>query len=255
MSQSQEEIRVNIRGIEIGSGMPKICVPVTGRNVQDILSQAESIQLPDVEIVEWRADYADFIEDYSKAEQTLKELRDILGNKILLFTFRTKREGGERELDIERYFALNEMAARTGFVDLIDVELFAKEENMECFVETVHSTGCKVIFSNHDFHKTPEESVILERLCKMEQLGGDILKIAVMPEKPQDVITLLSATCKAANKLQHPVVTMSMSKLGVVSRLTGGIFGSAITFGSAGEASAPGQIPVEQLKLYLQFFS
>ena len=255
MKQSQEGLKVNIRGIEIGSGMPKICVPVTGRNVQDILSQAEAIQPLDVEIVEWRADYAEFVEDYNMVEQVLKQLRDILDNKILLFTFRTKREGGERALDMEQYFELNEKAAKTGFPDLIDVELFSKEENMESFVETVHNTGCKVVFSNHDFYKTPAENVILERLCKMEQLGGDILKIAVMPKKPQDVITLLSATCKAADKLHHPIVTMSMSKLGVVSRLTGEIFGSAITFGSVGEASAPGQVAVEQLKSYLEFFS
>ena len=69
------------------------------------------------------------------------------------------------------------------------------------------------------------------------------------------MVTLLSATCKASQLLVQPVVTMSMSKLGAVSRITGEVFGSALTFGTVGEASAPGQIPVKQLTEYLEFFS
>ena len=40
---------------------------------------------------------------------------------------------------------------------------------------------------------------------------------------------------------------MSMGKLGVISRICGEVFGSAVTFGTAGKASAPGQLPANQL--------
>lgn len=245
---------LKIRGIEIGSGMPKICVPITGQTQDTIMQQAEDISRHEVDIVEWRADYAEFVEDYNQVKSVLAKLRGQLGEKILLFTFRTANEGGERAISTKDYYALNQFVASTGLADIVDVEIFLQEEGLSSYIDKIHSMGCKVILSNHDFAKTPEEQEIVERLRKMEEVGGDILKIAVMPNSPMDVVTLLGATCKANAMLSHPIVTMSMAKLGVVSRLTGEVFGSAITFGTIGAASAPGQVPVAALRNYLQFF-
>lgn len=54
-------------------------------------------------------------------------------------------------------------------------------------------------------------------------------------------------------KRPQPVVTMSMGARGVISRLSGGLTGSAITFGAAAEASAPGQLPAGKLREILEF--
>ena len=246
---------VTVRGVEIVTGKPKICVPITGKTVEDIFKQAKEIVPLEVEVVEWRVDYTEFVHDKDTILLALEGLRKQLQNKILLFTFRTQKEGGEQKLSEEEYFSLNKFAAETKLVDLVDLELFSSNDKLEFYMNEIHKSGCKVIVSNHDFQKTPEESEIVSRLSRMEQAGGDILKIAVMPQSPQDVVTLLSATCKASQLLVQPVVTMSMSKLGAVSRITGEVFGSALTFGTVGEASAPGQIPVKQLTEYLEFFS
>ena len=48
--------------------------------------------------------------------------------------------------------------------------------------------------------------------------------------------------------MEIPVITMSMGKQGIVSRISGSLTGSALTFATAGEASAPGQIPVEKMR-------
>ena len=45
----------------------------------------------------------------------------------------------------------------------------------------------------------------------------------------------------------EPIITMSMGKLGIVSRICGSVFGNAMTFGAAKQASAPGQIEVTKL--------
>ena len=42
--------------------------------------------------------------------------------------------------------------------------------------------------------------------------------------------------------------TMSMSATGVISRVCGEVFGSALTFGAVGKASAPGQMGAGELK-------
>ena len=70
-----------------------------------------------------------------------------------------------------------------------------------------------------------------------------------MPRSRKDVLTLLAATEEmASNYADRPIITMSMSS-GVISRLCGEYFGSSMTFGTVGQASAPGQSPVEQLNI------
>ena len=43
-----------------------------------------------------------------------------------------------------------------------------------------------------------------------------------------------------------------MANTGVLSRLCGEVFGSALTFGAVGKTSAPGQIGVEDLRIALE---
>lgn len=110
----------------------------------------------------------------------------------------------------------------------------------------------KVVASNHDFHKTPGKEEIVGRLCRMQELGADIPKIAVMPQSRQDVLTLLAATEEMNREYaDRPIITMSMSGTGVISRLCGEVFGSALTFGAAKKASAPGQMEVRELSQIL----
>jgi len=74
-----------------------------------------------------------------------------------------------------------------------------------------------------------------------------------MPQEKSDVVMLLSATMEMYDKYATgPIVTMSMSRTGVVSRVIGESTGSAITFGAAGKASAPGQIPAEKMAELLE---
>ena len=86
----------------------------------------------------------------------------------------------------------------------------------------------------------------------MQELDVDLPKIAVMPKKKEDVLTLLAATEEMNRKYaDRPIITMSMAGDGVISRLCGEVFGSALTFGAAGQASAPGQIGVKELRQIL----
>ena len=69
-----------------------------------------------------------------------------------------------------------------------------------------------------------------------------------MPNSNKDVITLLDATRIAKEKINQPLITMSMGALGMISRVSGEVFGSTATFGAAKQSSAPGQVPVAQLR-------
>lgn len=243
---------VTVKNRVFGEGAPKIIVSLMGKDIATIKSEAHHYQDGDVDILEWRADHFDDVTSIASVLEAARALRDCIPDKPLLFTFRSKQEGGEKALSAEAYIALNKAVVESGFVDMIDLELFTGDALVKDTVAFAHAHGVKVIMSNHDFHKTPPKEEIVKRLCKMQELGADIPKIALMPQSKDDVLTLLAATLEMYEKhADRPIITMSMSKTGVISRLSGELFGSAATFGALKKASAPGQIAVKDLRAVL----
>ena len=240
-----------VRGLAIGQGSPKIVVPIVDVTKDGILSSARAIHAMKPDVVEWRCDWFSGGCDIDSVKDVLKDLREALGDIPLLFTFRTGKEGGKTPLAPDPYAELLKGAASTGLVDLIDVELFTGDETFSDILSFAHACDVPVIASSHDFQKTPGKEEIFSRLKKMDILGADILKIAVMPESRADVITLLDATQEADAAIAKPIVTMSMGQMGLISRLCGEAFGSALTFGSVGAASAPGQMNAGDLRRVL----
>ncbi|MCM1158212.1 MAG: type I 3-dehydroquinate dehydratase [Bacteroidales bacterium] len=247
-----ETTGLTIRGIEFGLGMPKICVPIVAREAEEALAQARQSLEKKPDMLELRIDWFSKAADWDSVDKLLKELRELIGGTILLFTLRTAKEGGETEISVEDYKRLGIQACKSGLIDLLDVEAFMEDHLLEEMAKAAHDCGVYVIGSSHDFDGTPREDELVRRLQFMEQHGADIPKIAVMPKSKRDVLTLLSATLayrEAGGR--KPVITMSMAGQGIISRLAGETFGSAVTFASVGKSSAPGQIPVEEMKQVL----
>jgi 3-dehydroquinate dehydratase-1 len=244
---------VKVKGVTLGEGATKICVPMVGRTLEELVAEAKLLVTLDLDVVEWRVDFFESAEDIALVKEALTQIVNVLGDIPLLFTFRSAKEGGEREVSTAYYFQLNEAIAATGLVDLIDVELFNEEHLIRNLIQIAHDHNVFVIISNHDFHKTPPQAEIVSRLKLAQELGGDIPKIAVMPSSPLDVLTLLQATYEMQqNYATGPIITMSMAGTGVISRLAGEVFGSALTFGAAKQASAPGQVAVGELRGVLE---
>jgi 3-dehydroquinate dehydratase I len=130
--------------------------------------------------------------------------------------------------------------------------MFRSEAVVRRLVAGAHQVGAFIVMSNHDFSGTPPAAELLARLRRQQELGADVLKLAMMPRDPSDVLELLRATWEMASRYaDRPMMTMSMGGTGVVSRLAGEIFGSAMCFGMIGRASAPGQVEVERLAAVL----
>ncbi len=240
---------VKVRNVVIGEGMPKICVPIVDNTIDEIINTAKKIKGLSIDLVEWRVDFFNDVFDIEKVKQCSDELRSVLSDIPILFTFRTSKEGGEKDITLDYYFELCREATRTGNIDLVDIELFSGDDFVKSLIAEVKITDVKVVLSNHDFNKTPSKESIVERLIKMQDLGADIPKIAVMPNSKLDVLELLQATSIMSEKYaDRPIVTMSMKGDGVISRISGEVFGSAITFGAVGKVSAPGQVDALELK-------
>ena len=243
---------VDVRGLRIGEGIPKICVSLMGKSPEELNRGAKELAVSGADLAEWRVDWFEGWKEPSELLEALKQLRSGLGELPLLVTFRTRNEGGEAEITGEQYNKLYEIVVTSGYADLIDLELFFDSVVISDLISLAKNYGVKTVLSNHDFERTPEKEELIRRLKNMEQLGADIAKIAVMPEKPADVAKVLEATATASNELSCPVITMAMGGKGVISRMAGQIFGSAVTFAAMGKASAPGQVPLEKLKEVLE---
>jgi 3-dehydroquinate dehydratase-1 len=240
---------VKVKDVVIGEGMPKICIPMTGETNSQLFEEAHLMKNMDFDIIEWRADFYEGVSSIDKVINVLKEIRKILAEKPVIFTLRSLKEGGNREISTDFYFKLNKAVVEAKLIEVIDVELFNDENSVKELVKTAHENGTSVIISNHDFYKTPLKEEIISRLKRAFELGGDIAKMAVMSNSSEDVITLMDATrIMKEQYVAGPIITMSMGGKGVISRLAGEVFGSSLTFGAAKKASAPGQISAADLR-------
>lgn len=238
-----------IRNITIGEGIPKLCVPLVGITHEEIVDSARLLTGIHKDLVEWRVDWYEDVFSVGKVMEILVELREILGGCPILFTFRTKKEGGEKEISMEDYAELLQDVATTGLIELLDIEMFqCPKELLKEMIATAHEANVIVVGSSHDFEKTGSKEELVGKLRRLQELGADIPKLAVMPESKFDTLALLEATLEMKEMYaDRPIITMAMARDGVISRVAGEIFGSAVTFGCVGRGSAPGQLPSEEL--------
>lgn len=240
---------VRLRNVSLGEGRAKVIVPITGRAAEEVVAQASELAGHQLDIVEWRVDFFAGALDPDAVLAVAESIVAVLGGRPLLFTFRTKGEGGERAIEPAVYTELNTRLIASGLVDAVDVELFYDATAGDAVIEAAHEHGVAVVGSNHDFAATPAADEIVRRLVAMQDRGCDVAKMAVMPTGRADLVTLLSATATmATDHADTPVLTMSMSGLGMITRIAGQAFGSCATFAMVGRASAPGQVPVDDLQ-------
>lgn len=244
---------IRIKETMIGSGLPKICVPLTSVRAEELYKEAEAARTAGADMVEWRADFYESLSDTAEMLVTLEKLSDILGQIPLLFTIRTKNEGGNIQISTKDYVNLNIAAAGHGKADLIDVEVFGDEDQKKVLIREIHARGAKVIASSHDFDKTDDREILLKRFRTMDATGADILKMAVMPEDFDDVAAIMQVTNQMVREYtEKPLISMAMGSLGSMSRIAGENFGSSVTFAAVGAASAPGQFPIKELRMMMQ---
>lgn len=241
------EKKLVIKNRIFGEGKPLICVPVMERDRNSIVREITYLGQSCADIIEWRGDVFAEYEDCNAVRQVLADVAPVLGHKLFLYTFRSKKQGGEGIVDTELLDDLHDLAVESGCVDLIDLEFF-EEERPQRKIRHLKEGGVHVIASHHDFEGTPEPEVMRMLLERMREGGADIVKLAVMPQILPDVLNLLEVT--AEFREEHPdtpIITMSMGKIGGISRLCGETFGSCVTFGAHEKPSAPGQYEMNRL--------
>lgn len=245
-----------IENVNLGELPVKTIVPITATTERQALEQAQQFaHHADIDVVEFRIDLLDIaqniLENNPKIIALGEKIRQIL-HKPLIATIRTTTEGGNLAIRDSNYETVYRDYLVNPFMQLLDIEMFREKSVVEKLVNLAHQKGVLVIMSSHDFHRTPAQAEIEQRLLQQDKLGADILKIAVMPNSRADVLTLMNATLSVSEQSDKPLLTMSMGQLGAISRVATASVGGRLCFGMVGQASAPGQIEVSTLKQLLK---
>ena len=205
------------------------------------LEEAQAIDVTryhDADIIEWRADFL----PKEAILQVAPAIFEKFAGRELVFTLRTRSEGGQIELSSEEYVQIIKEVAQLYQPDYIDFEYFSYKDVFDQMLDFPN-----LVLSYHNFQETPEN--LIEILSELTSLNPKVVKIAVMANTEQDVLDLMNFTrgFKTLNPEQE-YVTISMGKVGKVSRITSDVTGSSWSFASLDEASAPGQISLSSMK-------
>lgn len=85
---------------------------------------------------------------------------------------------------------------------------------------------------NYDFYKMFVVEEIVQCLCKMQELGVDILKIVVMLQIKVDVLILFIVIVEMQEcYVDCLIIIMLMLKIGVIFCFVGEVFGFVVMFG------------------------
>ena len=79
---------VKVRNVKLGDGMPKICIPVTDTNLDDLKKSVNLIRNTPFDLIEWRADFYTGMEDPEVRIKAMTLFRNTLGN-IRVLDFKT----------------------------------------------------------------------------------------------------------------------------------------------------------------------
>lgn len=244
---------IKIKDLTLGDGQPKIAVSITAPDLTGIKHQLSLIQAEQPDLVEWRLDMLKVFPSADTLQKGFNLIKQQIPRMPLLVTFRTIPQGGCLNISEMQYLQFLQQLVKVPQVNLIDVEFNHDPEQVKKIVELAHQHGITVIMSSHNFSETPSKTELMKTMYKMQDMHADIAKVAVMPQNETDVLRFLQISAHAHQKLSIPVVTMAMGDLGKISRVSGALTGSAITFGSltATHGSAAGQITVPVLKKIL----
>lgn len=223
---------------------PAIAVPISGPNAQALFHQVAAIGQSAAIVAEWRVDTSGAISD-ADAKALAKQLHQ--AGKLLLLTNRTQAEGGAFKGDAQAYLALYQRLVPLTLPDALDIEASLPQAVRQAGVALAHRQGAAVVASAHDFHATPS-LVEMQVQLQTQSTWAEVVKLATMPQIPQDTLNLLATAAWARTTLTQPAIVIGMGALGQLTRVASGDFASGLTFATIGQASAPGQLSVQTIQ-------
>jgi len=162
----------------------------------------------------------------------------------LIFTARHPAEGGAGQLTTaSRRALLERFLERAAFIDL-EVRVVRQ---MRFFLEQIREHQIELILSFHDLRDTPSLGQLHRLTGRAAESGAAIFKLATRTDSAAQLERLITFFDEA-NRDPLPIAAMGIGKLGRESRRQLDRLGSALSYGSLGQANAEGQPSLSQLR-------
>jgi 3-dehydroquinate dehydratase-1 len=231
---------INLGSIKL-DGTPRIVLSLNDATPPDLIHEARQLGL---DLVELRIDqYSSF-----DSRHVLRELARFKECSTIA-TIRIKAEGGVWNLPEQERLSLFKKVIPE--VNAVDIELSA-ETILPDVVQAAHAARKIALISYHNFDGTPTLDELNGIMDEAKSFGADIVKIAAMAAKPEDIQTLAGFTIANATK---NIVTIAMGSEGALSRVFFPALGSLLTYAYVGQPTAPGQLGyIELLALLRKFY-
>lgn len=236
------------RGVTIGEGLPKVIVSVMGSTLGEMRESVRQALAAGAQILELRADSLSGMTTPGDAIAACSFVRREAGDAPVLFTLRTKRDGGAGVEDVEAYEQMLMMVIQSGVCEAVDVELSAGKDVFSRLAWEARMRGVSIVGSSHEFGEIEDVKLAGRWLQMQAALGADVCKAAVMPHSREEAFLLMAEMARAGETLHVPHVAIVMGEMGAASRVCAASLGSCMTFGAAGKKSAPGQIQAGKLR-------
>ena len=199
----------------------------------------EAIQAASIAALEIRVDlFSSFDIDYINSQLSLRRELQL---PLLLTVRNSELEGGKSDISDAHKLTIFESVITS--VDAVDIEL--RSPLVEKVIDLAKKNSKVCLLSFHDFKETPQDDVLDKILKDAKSKGADIVKIATQANSEEDVERLKAFTSR--NRDQN-IITMSLGKIGSISRITFPSVGSLLTYSYLTESFAPGQVPLDVLK-------
>ena len=218
------------------------CIPIVAQDQAEALKKIKG-SAPQADLLEIRLD---MIGPFS--------LKDLISatSKPVLITYRSVKEGGMGTAEPETVAVTLIEAVRLG-AHYVDVEYRLHKKWRDMILQA--DGNARFILSSHFMNGTPSKHELRTLLVDCAAEGTGIVKIVTKANHWEDNWRVLDLIAEARN-LNTDVIAFCMGSLGRVSRILTLPMGGFLTFASseAGKESASGQIPIHEMKKWVEFF-
>ncbi|MCJ7651546.1 MAG: type I 3-dehydroquinate dehydratase [Candidatus Lokiarchaeota archaeon] len=238
-----------------------LAIPVNSDNYKDLELIVKKGIRSGSNFLEFRFDY--LINEDLITTNFLRDLKKLIPATVSsIFTLRHHSEGGKlkineykREEIIQRF-----IEAKPNF---IDIEMNSNKDLLKKIIDILENNNTKLIFSYHDFIKTPDfnlsksivekfEHLLLSELnFSIKTISNCVYKLIFTAQEFRDNFIPIKI-CNFYSKLNRNIISFCMGDLGILSRIYCLKSGAFLTYGSFMEETAPGQIYSKDIKKWLE---
>lgn len=234
-----------------------VAVPIKSGDLKQNEIIINNVLSENPEFIELRFDFIDDKQNLTR-DFIKKLLKIIQPNARAIFTLRDSSEGGLMELTNPERMQILETLVNTK-PEYLDIEMISDVAILNQVINLASKNNVALIFSSHDFQKTPSyekayeiidsfiKKLINELKFDDKMVKSNIYKLIFTAQKFEDNLIPLKL-CKTFSQKDIKIISFCMEEFGIFSRTSCVNVGSFLTYASHEDKTAPGQINIKKMR-------